>query len=170
MSIPLSRRALPWLAATLVAVSLGGCGLSQRATSFVGGFGSSAGKGMASGAIGELRSDSTRAAVRELADSSLASFATAYGTRLDPALQGTLQRLSDQGLVFVASARDTLSGAISGSISAALQELLRENVRVVTGSIQERGDRELKSRIKTNARDRKVEGYLHSFLEAQGHL
>lgn len=95
-------------------------------------WGAAAGHGALGGGVAYLRSDSGRAAVRAVTDTSAAAIAAALRTSLLPTLDSAFDRsatrVTERSAVALNSARDSLIATIRGPLSVALQELVAANI------------------------------------------
>lgn len=94
------------------------------------GAGRSLGESAVSGALAYARSDSGRAQIHQLSDSTLHTVATAFRRQLQPTLDSTARALLDRGDTAVARAAEQLASSVQGPLSDAVAQLIRTNLRV----------------------------------------
>ena len=124
---PLRRTRLTVFLALTGAISTAGC-LSDTFHKW----GAAAGHGALGGGVAYLRSDSGRAAVRTVVDTSAAAIAVALRASLLPTLDSAFERsaarLTERSSVALYGARDSLIATVRGPLSGALQELVAANI------------------------------------------
>jgi len=115
----------------VLALGAGACSLS--------GLGKSVGQGGAEGALDYVRSDSGRASVRQIADSSLGTLTRSAGVSFLPMVDSNLtlflgkvrstgRGVMDDGRNGLKSAQDSLASGLEGPLAASLEKLIRRNI------------------------------------------
>lgn len=117
-----ARRLVVLAAAAALSLVLGSCVFRNA--------GRSLGRSAASAGLGYFRSDSGRAQLRELSESTLHSATVSFRTQVQPALDSAVREIIAQGDSAVGRAEQRLAGAVEGRLSEALTRLIRTNLRV----------------------------------------